>query len=258
MEGMDMETNDISKSEIQKKGKLIIFISGKGGVGKTVLSVNTAVEIAERGVATCIMDGDFQFGDLNLALDIQPSFTISDLINGAESLENIKISYYLDKHKSGVNVLSAPIKPEQADLIDSSHVKKICENILAEHDFLIVDLPSRLSENNLTFMEFADEIFLVTDTSFTAVKNTKIMLRITKLLNMNDRINVIINRADAQGLIKVGDVKNMLDIDDAIYISNNSKIVSRSFAMGIPFVNDKPKEKISKDIVGLADRICKK
>ena len=252
-----MELNQSPNSDIKKRGKMIIFISGKGGVGKTVLSVNSAVELASRGLSTCIMDGDFQFGDLNLALDIQPSYTISDLIQGAESLEKIKISYYLDKHKSGVNVMSAPIKPEQADLIKEFHVRAICNKILDENDYLIVDLPSRLSENNLTFMEMADEIFLVTDTSFTAVKNTKIMLRIIKLLDMMEKINVVINRSDAQGLIKAGDVKNMLDISDAIFISNNSKIVSRSFAMGIPFVNDKPREKISRDISELVDRISK-
>jgi len=252
-----MEINKISNNGIKKRGKMVIFISGKGGVGKTVISVNSAVELAGRGFSTCIMDGDFQFGDLNLALDIKPSYTISDLIQGAESLEKIKISYYLDKHKSGVNVLSAPIKPEQADLINEAHIKVICEKILEENDYLIVDLPSRLSENNLTFMENADEIYLVTDTSFTAVKNTKIMLRIIKLLNMIERINVVINRSDAQGLIKAADVKNMLDIADAVFISNNTKVVSRSFAMGIPFVNDKPREKISKDIVELVNRISK-
>jgi len=250
-----MEINKMSNDGIKKRGKMIIFVSGKGGVGKTVISVNSAVELAGRGSSTCIMDGDFQFGDLNLALDIKPSYTISDLIQGAESLEKIKISYYLDKHKSGVNILSAPIKPEQADLVNETHIKVICEKILEENDYLIVDLPSRLSENNLTFMEKADEIYLVTDTSFTAVKNAKIMLRIIKLLNMIEKVNVVINRSDAQGLIKAADVKNMLDIADAVNISNNTKVVSRSFAMGIPFVNDKPREKISKDIAELVDRI---
>lgn len=254
-----MQTNEMSNSEIKNsKGKMVIFISGKGGVGKTVISVNSAVEIAGRGASICIMDGDFQFGDLNLALDLQPSFTISDLIQGAESLNKVKISYYLDKHSSGANVLSAPIKPEQADLIEGTHIKIICDKILEEHDYLLVDLPSRLSENNLIFMEMADEIYLITDTSFTAIKNTKIMLRIIKLLNMNDKIKVIINRSDAQGLIKSSDVKNMLDIEDAIHICNNTKVVSKSFAMGVPFVKDKPREKISRDIVELVDKICKK
>ncbi|MEQ8156425.1 MAG: P-loop NTPase [Clostridiaceae bacterium] len=254
-----MENREISSNGTKKtRGKMVIFISGKGGVGKTVISVNTAVELAGRGIPTCIMDGDFQFGDLNLALDLQPSFTISDLVQGAESLDKVKISYYLDKHSSGVNVLSAPIKPEEADLIKASHIKVICEKILEEHDFLIVDLPSRLSENNLTFMELADEILLITDTSFTAIKNTKIMLRITRLLNMNDKIKVIINRANAKGLIKSVDVKNMLDIQDAVFISNDTKVVSKSFAMGIPFVRSKPRNRISRDIAAFADKFCRK
>jgi hypothetical protein len=50
----------------------------------------------------------------------------------------------------------------------------------------------------------------------------------------------------------------MLDISDAFFISNNSKIVSRSFAMGIPFINDKPREKISRDIAVLVDNMSKK
>lgn len=257
--GKSMQMNEISKDEVKKtKGRMIIFISGKGGVGKTAIAVNTAVELAGRGFSTCIMDGDLQFGDLNLVLDLQPSFTISDLIQGAEALNSAKISYYLDKHKSGVNVLSAPIKPEQADLVEGSHLKIICNKILEEHDFLVVDLPSRLSENNLIFMEMADEIFLVTDTSFTAIKNTKIMLRIINLLNMKDKIRVIVNRADSKGLIKAGDVKDMLDIQEAIFICNNTKVVSRSFAIGVPFVKDRPREQISKDIVKLVDKLCKK
>lgn len=248
-----METNGI-----EKKGKMIIFISGKGGVGKTVISVNMALELAGRGHSTCIMDGDFQFGDLNLALDIQPSFTISDLIQGAEALDNVKISYYLDKHNSGVSVLSAPIKPEQADLIDATHIEKICNKILQEHEYLLIDLPSRLSESNLTFMELADEIYLITDTSFTAIKNTKIMLRIVNLLNINHKINIIINRSDAQGIIRAADAKNMLDVQDVSFVSNNTKVVSKSFAMGVPFVKDKPRERISRDIAELVDNLLKK
>lgn len=253
-----METTELLNDKAPKKGKMVIFISGKGGVGKTVLSVNSAVELAKRGFSVCILDGDFQFGDLNLALDLQPSFTITDLISGAESLETVKISYYLDKHKSGVDVLSAPIKPENADLIENEHIKTICAKLLEDHDYLVVDLPSRLSDRNLVFMELADEIYLVTDTSFTSVKNTKIMMRIIKLLQMDSKVRIVINRADAQGLIKASDVKNMLDVEDVIYISNNTKLVAKSFAMGVPFVDDKPREKISRDIAELVDIISGK
>jgi len=254
-----MSIDEIVKdTEGRAQGEMIIFISGKGGVGKTVTSVNLAVSLADKGFSTCILDGNFQFGDVNLALDIQPSFTINDLIQENESLDNVKILYYLDKDDSGLNVLSAPMKPEQGDLITPLHIRTICKKILEQHDFLIVDLSSGLSENNLTFIEMAHRVFLVTDGSLAAVKNTKTMLRAINMLNMKNKIKVIINNSEASSIINIRNVQDVLDVKDVAFISNNSKVVSKSFAMGAPFVLSKPNEKISKEIKALANEICNK
>lgn len=247
----------MSASE-KSKGSMAVFISGKGGVGKTIISVNTAVKLAAMGFSTCIMDGNLQFGDVSLALDIQPSYTISDLIYNIETLKNDKISYYLNSHNSGVNALVAPFKPEQADLIKSSHIKIICHKILEEFNFLVVDLPPGLTENNLILMEMADYIYIVTDTSFASLKSTKNMLRTIKMLKMDEKNMVVINRYDAQGIIKGRDVQNMLDVKNAVFICNDTKLVSKSFAMGIPFVISSPKEKISKDVSELANKLSGK
>lgn len=238
------------------EGEAIVFISGKGGVGKTVTSVNLAVSLANKGFSTCILDGNFQFGDVNLALDIQPSFTIRDLVQDAEALESLKISYYLERHTSGLNVLSAPMKPEEADLITQFHIKTICKKILEEQDFLIIDLPTGISENNLNFMEIAHKIFLVTECSLAAVKNTKAMLRVINMLNMNNKIKVIINNCEGNNMINTRNIQDILDIEEITFIPKNSKLVSKSFAMGTPFVAIKPNEKISKEIKALASQLC--
>lgn len=254
-----MSIDEIVKETAKKqKGKMIIFISSKGGVGKTVVSVNTAVALANKGFSTCILDGNFQFGDVNMALDIRPTFTISNIIEEFETLENIKIAYYLDKHNSGVSVLAAPIKPEDGDLITNSAIKSICKKILEEYDFLIVDLPSGLCENNLTFMEMAYEIFIVTDKNFAALKNTKVILRIMNMLNMNEKLKVVINRSNTQSIIKAGDIRHMLKVKEVFFICNDSKIVLKSLDAGVPFVKSNPKERISKDIIALASDIYNK
>lgn len=248
----------IKDTEGRTQGEMIVFISGKGGVGKTVTSVNLAVSLANKGFSTCILDGNFQFGDVNLALDLQSSFTISDLVQESGELENLKISYYLDRHNSGVNVLSAPMKPEEGDLITQFHIKTICKKILDQHDFLIIDLPTGLSENNLTFVEICDKIFLVTDGSLAAIKNTKTMLRVINMLNVKEKVKVIINNFETSSIINNRNVQDILDIKDVTFISKNSKLVSKSFAMGNPFVLSKPNEKISKEINVLANELCDK
>jgi len=236
----------------ETKDRMIVFASAKGGVGKTVISVNLAVALAKNGFSTCILDGDFQFGDVNLALDIQPKLTISDIAQDIKSLSGNMLPNFLNNHESGLKVLSAPLKPEYADLITPKVIDTVCKEILNQNDFLIVDLCSGLTENNINFMELCDSIFIVTNLEMAALKNTKAMIKTMKALNMEDKIRVVVNRGDMDSVIKFKDVKDILGRDDLIFISDNFKVVSKSFNIGIPFVMSKPREKISSEIIELA------
>jgi pilus assembly protein CpaE len=251
-----MEDNKDALVE-KNKGEMIVFASAKGGVGKTVISVNMAVALAKKGFSTCILDGDFQFGDVNLALDIQPKLTISDMVQDIESLNNDMLSNYLQSHDSGLKVLSAPLKPEYAELITPSSIQTISEKILKQNDYLIVDLSTGLSEQNISFMELANKIFIVTDLEMAALKNAKTMIKTLNTLDMSEKIRVIVNRGNMESVIKFKDVVGILEMEDMLYISNDFKIVSKSFNIGIPFVINKPKEKISNEIIELAGKIYK-
>lgn len=240
----------------QKKGQILLFASAKGGVGKTVISVNIAVALATKGLTACIMDGSFQFGDVNLALDLQPKLTISDLVQDIKAVNSSSLTNYLLSHESGVKVLSAPLKPEYADLITSPSLQLITESLLNQYDYLIVDLAAGLSENNISFMELADKIFIVTDLEMAALKNTKNMLKTLEALGLTEKIQVVVNRADMESVIKYKDAAAVLEVEDLFYISNNFKIVSKSFNIGIPFVMNKPDEKISREISSMVYKIC--
>ncbi len=251
---MNINTNKYDSANISK-GELIVFVAAKGGVGKTVISVNTAVTIAQKGYSTCILDGDFQFGDVNVALDIQPKLTISDMLQDIDSLDNTMLSNYLQKHESGLKILSAPLKPEYAELITPTIIDSICDKILEQNKFLVVDLGTGLTEHNISFIEKADKVFLITDLEMTTLKNTKIMLKTLKALDLDNKVKVIVNRGDMESVIKFRDVKDILSLNNLIYISNNFKVVSKSLNIGIPFILNKPKEKITREINDLANEI---
>lgn len=250
---------DELKHEIvaETKGEMIVFASAKGGVGKTVIAVNMAVALARKGFSTCILDGNFQFGDVNLALDIQPKLTISDMAQDIKTLNGSVLSNYLQNHESGVKILSAPIRPEYADLVTPSLVKIISQKLLEQNEYLIVDLSSGLTENNISFMEQAYRIYIVTDLEMAALKNTKTMIKTLNALEMSGKIRVIVNRGDMESVIKFKDVPEILEVDDLFFISNDFKVVSKSFNIGIPFVISKPKEKISNEINNLTGEIYK-
>jgi pilus assembly protein CpaE len=249
---VDTTNNNIND---ESKGEMIVFVAAKGGVGKTVISVNTAVTMANKGYSTCIIDGDFQFGDVNIALDMQPKLTISDMVGDVESLNNEVMSNYIQQHESGVKILSAPLKPEYAELITPNAIEVICDKLLEQNKFLIVDLGTGLTEHNINFIEKADKVFVITDLEMTTLKNTKIMLKTLKSLEISEKVRVIVNRADMESVIRFKDVRDILGIENLIYISNNFKIVSKSLNIGIPFVINKPKEKITNEITNLVYEI---
>lgn len=249
------EEKQIIKREFNNE--MIVFASAKGGVGKTVISVNMAVALADRGFSTCIIDGNFQFGDVNLALDIQPKFTIGDLAQDDRPLTSSILGDYLQEHGSGVEVLSAPLKPEYADLVTPTLVQNICEKSLVQHEYLIVDLSAGLSENNLTFMELASKIYIVTDLEMAALKNTKMMIKTLKLLGLGDKITIIGNRGDMEGIVKFKDVPGILEVTGIHFISNDFNMVSKSFNIGVPFVTNKPREKISIEVSTIAAELYK-
>jgi pilus assembly protein CpaE len=235
----------------EKQGKMAVFVSSKGGVGKTVTAVNTAAALASRGFSTCIFDGSFQFGDVNLALDIQPRFTVSDMVLKDDYFDGSRLSNYLHTHESGLKVLSAPLKPELADLVTAPMIPVICKNILEVYQYLVVDLTTGISEISLSFMEMADLIFVVTDLELSSIKNTKIMLRTLEKLDMGEKLKVIVNRSDSKTLTKASQVPDILEIDEVSYVAEDSKVVSKSLNIGIPFVISAAKEKITSDILSV-------
>lgn len=241
----------------ESNNQMIVFASAKGGVGKTIISVNMAVALADRGFSTCIIDGDLQFGDVNLALDIQPKLTISDLAQDDRPLTSSVIGDYLQEHASGVDILSAPLKPELADLVTPDLVKSICEKSLVQHEYLIADLSSGLSELNMTFMEIASKIYIVTDLEMAALKNSRLMIKTLKLLGFGDKISVIGNRGDMEGIVKFKDLPGILEVEKIHYISNDFNTVSKSFNIGVPFVTNKPREKISVEVSSIAAELYK-
>ena len=91
-----------------QQGEMIAVCSAKGGIGKTTLTVNLAVALLKKNFSVAVLDGDFQFGDVGLAIDLQTRFTMKEVVEGLETLDEHSLAGYLSKHESGVRVLPAP------------------------------------------------------------------------------------------------------------------------------------------------------
>jgi pilus assembly protein CpaE len=239
---------------IAKSGKIITVFSTKGGIGKTTIATNLAVALAERvGARVGVLDADLQFGDVALFLNITPHATIADLVKDMDNLDEKVLEGYLTGYHSNVKVLAAPLRPEQAEMVQAAQLGAVLKVMKTMFQYIVVDTAPTFNETMLSVMDAADIVLVVTSMELPTIKNVKLCLEILDSLNYaKDKIKLVLNRADSDGGIELSEVEDSLHYRFTSTLPSDGKTVVRSVNKGIPFVVGSPEAQVSKDMVQLA------
>ncbi len=131
------------------KGTIFTVFSTAYAVGKTLIAVNIAAELARDGFKVCLADLDLQFGDIRYYLKLEPEMTIADAERAMQNNPNeVKMSNYLTPFHSGnirFDVLVNPDLLEEAYNMDISLIRTMVERLQLEYDYVIVDTTSTFS-----------------------------------------------------------------------------------------------------------------
>ncbi len=180
------------------EGTILALFSPKGGVGTTTLAVNLAVAARlEARKQVVLVDGDLQFGDVGLALDLKPRRTIAELVGRLQELELDLVDAALISHSTGVRVLLAPIRPQDADLIPPDALRQILTLLRRKYELVLVDAGNHLDDRALAILDVADRILLVLTQEMGAIKNVRLFLEVADLLDYPpDKIWLVVNKVD--------------------------------------------------------------
>ena len=243
-------TEDEKRKKIHKK---IAIFSTKGGSGKSFIAVNLAIDLANLDKKRVIIfDLDYQFGDIALMLNLYPKHTTYDIMSVINQLDPEMLNSFLTTHESGVKVLPAPIDPSQEESISAAATMKILDIFSDISDYVIIDTPSGFSDNVLLLLEKTDFLCIVASKDVPNIKNLKISLQMLKQLKFPDeKIFVILNRADAKVGITIDEIENTIKQRVDVTIPSD-KLVPISINKGIPVVMKAPRSKVSKSIRKLA------
>src|SRR5919112_2363070 len=158
-------------------GKMIAFYGAKGGVGATTIAINTAIALhTEEDRKVCLVDGDLQFGDHRVFLDLGPDRkSIADAVQ-APTVDADLLQSILVKHDSGVDLLLAPATPEEGDLVREDRLAEVLQLLRTMYDYVLVDVDKRLGDLTLSVLDHADELHVVMTADLSCLKNVRLVL----------------------------------------------------------------------------------
>lgn len=227
-------------SSVSANARMVVVLGTKGGTGKTLTSVNLAVALAEEGKRVALVDLDLQFGDLGLALGLRPDRTLYDLARSGGSLDAAKLDVYLAVHSSGVRVLMAPTRPDQASEIAPSLLRDVYGVLCATNDFVIVDTPPGFTPEVIGAIDRSTHICAVAMLDALSLKNTKLGLETLDLMGYDSqRVSLVLNRADTKVGITPGDVLAIVGRDPDVLVPSDREI-ARAVNEGTAIVSAKP------------------
>ncbi len=240
-----------------RQGRILPVFSTKGGAGKTFVSANLAVSLAQHtGEKVVLVDLDLDFGNAALALNIMPRYSISDVINEIRNLDQDLIESYLIPHRSGIKLLAANAQPQMTEFINAEHVGMILKTLQSAFDYVVVDMPARFYDPVDPAIQEADLLFIVTTPEVATLRNVKSCMNTFELLKYpRNKIKVLLNKAESRDEIKPKDVEATLNTSLYGILHADYRSVNSSLNQGIPVVLFSPRSKITRDFRELARRV---
>jgi len=239
-------------------GRIIAFYGAKGGVGTTTIAINLAIALQTLGRRVALVDGNLQFGDHRVFLDLGlDRKSIVDVVT-APAIDVDLIRQVLVKHDTGVDLLLAPPSPESAELVTQDHMPTILEHLRTLYDFILVDIDKRLDEVNLRILDAADTVYVVMTADLSCLKNVRLVLEtIVHLGYPTEKVRLVLNRSNAFTGISVKNAEGALKRTIEAQIVNEYRGAISALNTGKPFMLDKPDSVLGRALLDFARQLDK-
>ena len=191
--------------------RIIVVTSGKGGVGKSSISVNIASAIASQKFNVCLIDADFGLKNLDVMMGLENRivYDLKDVLDGKCTIEQVLVK---DKRVPGLCLLPA-CKSLSFEELDTSHMQSLIENLQTTFDFIIVDSPAGVEKGFDYSIGLANEAIVVVNLDVSSLRDADRVVGLLMKKGIAD-IRMIINKVNIDDI----EQNKSITIEDAIEI----------------------------------------
>ena len=192
---MAAEEQGTSKME---NARVLAVTSGKGGVGKTTMSVNLALEMAKRGNRVVVFDADFGLANVEVMLGIRPTYNLLDLIHN-----NMQMSEIITEGPGGIGFISGGSGVSELATLDNASIKLLISELVKldkMYDIVIIDTGAGITDSVMEFVMMSPEVLLVVTPEPTSITDSYSLLKVLRRRDSFDAsaksISVVANRTE--------------------------------------------------------------
>ncbi|HBA86148.1 MAG TPA: hypothetical protein DCZ95_18860 [Verrucomicrobia bacterium] len=181
-------------SERRKKVKMVAVTSGKGGVGKSTVTVNLAIAAAQRGLRTMVFDADLGLGNVHVLTGIQPQGTVLDVLAG-----KITMTQALAEGPANIKILCGGAGVSELANLNREYLAFLTrelERLAFEFDLILMDTAAGIADGVVQFLRLADEIVVVATPNVASVLDAYGVVKVARQAQCGGQIHFLINQVD--------------------------------------------------------------
>ncbi len=238
------------------RGKIIVVYSPRGGVGRTMVSTNLALALQTEDTPTIIVDAALQFGDVSACLNLQTRNSLIDLVDQVGELDTDLVDRISVHHSSGLKVIAAPARPEQAEAVQGAQISKVIHFLATMFQYVVVDTSSALNESTIGAIDSSDIVVLIGAPDLPTIKNLRMFFDLSEALNLTpQKIVLIMNRMDKRYGISAEKVADLLKQPILAQIPLDDRTVPLSTNNGEPLILQDRTKPVARAILEMAQAI---
>ena len=243
----------------KRDGKVLTFVSCKGGSGATFAAANLAHVLADGGQRkVALIDLNLQFGDALLFLSSErPASNVADVARNIQRIDPDLLLSAMVPVSPGLHVLAAPEDPAQAIDVSAEHVEAIVRLARSMFDIVILDSGRSLSPVTLKSLDMADQVFVVLQLTLPYIRDGKRLRDVFRSLDYPEsKIHWVVNRHEKSSRITLDDLKITLGLGQFVTLPNQYDVVANSVNQGVPVATVAPGSAITQSLTDWARQIA--
>jgi pilus assembly protein CpaE len=238
----------------QRSGRILAFVSCKGGSGSTFLATNLGHQLGAEGKKVLLIDLNLQFGEA--VLTVHDRKATSNVAEVARNLSRLDASFLTASTVAvtpNFAILAAPEDPAESLQVKPEHLDAILNLAVNQYDFIILDVGKNLDDLTIKALDRAHNIFLVVQTMLPYIRNANRMMTVFRSLGYpQDKVELLVNRFWKNGEIGLEDLRASLGISRMRTIPNGYKEVAKAINEGVPLATVAKSSLVLKAISELA------